>query len=217
MECKSTSFHKAEDWAEDGIPIYYEFQLRFYLAVADCEFGDFSCIWGTNPNTDMAMPSLTRDKVKEEMIFERLDQWIWSLKHDKPPTMDDVKPSLALEALACIYGASKQGQPTIEFPKKYEKALRGIASLQQENAAMNRKIKENEGKIEAHSVRIAEVMKEHEHGILETTSDKLLVDFVTRTTKRVNSKLLQQTHPDIYTDCLNVSESRKVKVSIAPI
>lgn len=217
LECKSTSFHKAEDWAEDGIPIYYEFQLRFYLAVADCEFGDFSCIWGTNPNTDMAMPSLTRDKVKEEMIFERLDQWIWSLKHDKPPTMDDVKPSLALEALARIYGASKKGQPTIEFPKKYEKALRGIASLQQENAAMNRKIKENEGKIEAHSVRIAEVMKEHEHGILETTSDKLLVDFVTRTTKRVNSKLLQQTHPDIYTDCLNVSESRKVKVSIAPI
>lgn len=66
-------------------------------------------------------------------------------------------------------------------------------------------------------MRIAELMKEHEHGVLETTKDKLLVDFVTRTTKRVNSKLLQQTHPDIYQDCLNVSESRKVKVSVAPI
>lgn len=148
LECKSTSFHKAGDWAEDGIPIYYELQLRFYLAVADVELGDFSCIWGTNPNTDMAMPSLIRDKSKEDMIFERLDQWIWSLKRDKQPTMDDVRPNLALEALARVYGASQKGLPTIEFPRTYERALRGIAELQQENASMNKKIKENEGKID---------------------------------------------------------------------
>lgn len=217
LECKSTSYHKAKDWEDDGIPIYYELQLRFYLSVADCKLGDFSCIWGTNPSTDMAMPSLIRDKAKEDMIFERLDEWIWSLRRDKPPTMADVKPTLALKALARIYGASQKGLPTIEFPKQYEKALRGIAELQQENANLDQKIRANEEAINAQSVRIAELMKEHEHGVLETTSDKLLVDFVTKTTKRVNSKLLKRMHPGIYDGCLNVSESRKVKVAVVPI
>ena len=29
LECKSCTYHKAEDWADEAIPLYYEFQLRF--------------------------------------------------------------------------------------------------------------------------------------------------------------------------------------------
>lgn len=216
LECKSCTYHKAGDWADDAYPLYYEFQLRYYLAVMDVNFGAFSALWGNNPDNDLATPSLLRDKAREDMIFERLDQWIWSLRHDKPPTMADVKPNLALEALGRIYGASQKELPTVEFPKKYEGALRNIAALQSENADLNKRVKENEAKIEAHSVRIAELMQAHEHGILETTTDKLLVDFVTKTTRRVDSGRLKQSHPDIYQDFLKASESRKVKVSIQP-
>ena len=81
---------------------------------------------------------------------------------------------------------------------------------------MTVKIKENEEAIEAHSVRIAELMKTHEHGILTTTSDKLLVDFVTKKTRRVNSDYLKEEHPTVYQDALKVSESRKVKVTVIP-
>lgn len=217
LECKSTSYHKAGDWADEAIPLYYEFQLRFYLAVDDCELGDFSCIWGTNPNADMAMPSLVRDKGKEDMIFERLEEWMWSLRNDKPPTMGDVAPKLALDSLARIYGASQASLPTIEFPKKYEKNLRRIAALQTDNATMADRVKLNDKEIEAHSVRIAELMKTHEHGILATTTDKLLVDFITKTTRRVSSEYLKKEHPAIYQDALKPSESRKVKVSIQPV
>lgn len=216
LECKSCTYHKAGDWADGMYPLYYELQLRYYLSVADVEFGAFSSIWGNNPETDMAMPELIRDKAKEDMIFERLDQWIWSLRHDKPPTMADVPPTLAMESLARIYGASQAGLPTIEFPKKFEKQLRGIAALQAENTALNAKVRENEKEIAAHSVRIAELMKAHEHGILTTTTDKLLVDFVTKTTRRVNSDYLKREHPDIYKASLGESLSRKVKVSIQP-
>ncbi len=216
LECKSCTYHKAADWADGTYPLYYEFQLRYYLAVADVNFGAFSALWGNNPEHDLATPSLLRDQAKEDMIFERLDQWIWSLKRDKPPTMADVKPELAMESLARIYGASQSGQPTIEFPKKYEKALRGIAALQQENAGLSKKIKENEVKIAAHSVRIAELMKTHEHGILTTTTDKLLVDFATKITRRVSSDYLKREYPSIYEEALKPSESRKVKVSIQP-
>lgn len=217
LECKSCTYHKASDWADGAYPLYYEFQLRYYLAVMDVDFGAFSALWGNNPDYDLATPSLIRDRAKEDMIFERLDQWIWSLRHDKPPNMTEVEPKLALESLARICGPSQASLPTIEFPRKYEKSLRGIATLQDENTALGQQIKDNEKKIMAHSVRIAELMKAHEHGVLTTTKDKLLVDFVTKTTRRVDSEYLKKEHPSIYAAALKASESRKVKVSVEPV
>ncbi len=71
--------------------------------------------------------------------------------------------------------------------------------------------------VEAHSVRIAELMKNHEHGVLNTTGYKLLIDFVTKTTKRPDSKKLQTKYPGIYSDVIKETASRKVKVSVHPI
>ena len=217
LECKSLTYHKAADWADGAIPIYYELQLRYYLAVLDEKHGAFSALWGNNPENDLATPHIERVQAKEDIIFEKLDRWIWSLRHDKPPTMEDVQPQLAMDALARIYGAGKKGLPTIEFPRKYEPQLRKIAALQEENAQLKGAIKKNEEAIEAHSVRIAELMKEHEHGILTTTTDKLLVDFVTSTSRRVSSDYLKQNYPSIYEEARKPSKNRKVKVTIQPL
>ena len=217
LECKSLTYHKAADWADGAIPIYYELQLRYYLAVLDEKHGAFSALWGNNPENDLAMPHIERVQAKEDIIFEKLDRWIWSLRHDKPPTMEDVQPQLAMDALARIYGAGKKGLPTIEFPRKYEPQLRKIAALQEEKAQLKGAIKKNEEAIEAHSVRIAELMKEHEHGILTTTTDKLLVDFVTSTSRRVSSEYLKQNYPSIYEEARKPSKNRKVKVTIQPL
>ena len=217
LECKSCSYHKADHWADGGIPLYYDFQLRFYLSVADVQHGAYSCIWGNNPENDLAMPEIERDLAMEDMIFERLDEWIWSLEKDKPPTMRGVAPSLAMQSLARIYGASQPGLPTIEFPGKYERSLRQIAELQGKVRACESDIKKYEKEIEAHSVRIAELMKEHEHGVLETTTDKLLIDFVTKRSKRPDSKALKAKYPTVYADVLKESQSRKLKVSVQPI
>lgn len=217
LECKSLTYHKAADWADGAIPIYYELQLRYYLAVLDEKHGAFSALWGNNPENDLATPHIERVQAKEDIIFEKLDRWIWSLRHDKPPTMEDVQPQLAMDALARIYGAGKKGLPTIEFPRKYEPQLRKIAALQEENAQLKGAIKKNEEAIEAHSVRIAELMKEHEHGILTTTTDKLLVDFVTSTSRHVSSEYLKQNYPSIYEEARKPSKNRKVKVTIQPL
>ena len=217
LECKSLTYHKAADWADGAIPIYYELQLRYYLAVLDEKHGAFSALWGNNPENDLATPHIERVQAKEDIIFEKLDRWIWSLRHDKPPTMEDVQPQLAMDALARIYGAGKKVLPTIEFPRKYEPQLRKIAALQEENAQLKGAIKKNEEAIEAHSVRIAELMKEHEHGILTTTTDKLLVDFVTSTSRRVSSDYLKQNYPTIYEEARKPSKNRKVKVTIQPL
>ena len=216
LECKSCTYHKAGDWADGAYPIYYELQLRFYLAVKDLQYGAFSAMWGNNPDNDMAMPELERDRAKEDMIFDKLDRFIWSLVHDKPPTMDDVNAKLALESLAKIYKGNS-ALPSIEFSGKYERPLRRIADLQGKISDYNGEIKKMEEEVEKHAVRIAEAMKEHEHGILETTTDKILIDFVTKTSKRPDSKALKERYPTVYTDVIKTTESRKLKVSVHAI
>ena len=214
LECKTTSWHKAGDWADGAIPHHYELQVRFYMAVMDVEFADIACLWGTNPEDDMAIRRVHRDRDIEAMIFERLDEFIERLRTDTPPDMSGVNPKLAMEALARIYGASQPGQATIEFGKKHEKALRRIASLQEEKADLDRRIRENDKEVTALSVKIAEMMGTHEHGVLETAADKLVVDYITKFTRRVDSDQLKKSQPLVYQAVLKTTGSRKVKVAV---
>ena len=214
LECKTTSWHKAGDWADGAVPPYYEMQVRFYMAVMDINFSDIVCMWGMNPETDMATCRLHRSRETEAIIFERLDAFIDSLRLNDPPNMSGVAPKLAMEALARIYGASLPDLPTIEFGRKHERALRLIAELQAENLSNDRKARENEKKITELSVKIAEVMGSHEHGILETGADKLAVSFISKTTRRVDSDMLKKTYPDVYSVALKPSVSRKIKVEV---
>lgn len=214
LECKSCTYHKAGDWANGAFPLYYELQLRFYLAVADVNIGAFASMWGNNPDNDMAFPELIRDKAKEDMIFDKLDRWIWSLENDVPPTMDNIPTKLALESLARIYGASDPALPTIDLSRKYEGELRKILDLQAQREECTAEIKKIDEEVEARSVRFAELMKNHEHGVLETTTDKILIDFVTKTSTRTDTKALKKNYPAVYADVISTSESRKLKFSV---
>jgi putative phage-type endonuclease len=217
LECKTTSFHKAGDWADDAVPHHYELQVRFYMAVMNLDFVDIACLWGTNPESDMAIRRINRDLDIETLIFERLDSFIESLRTNTPPDMSGVNPKLAMEALARVYGASKPGLASIEFSKKHERALRRIAALQVNNSALNEQIKTNEKEATALSVKIAEMMGEHEYGVLETAADKLAVSYVTKSTHRPDSAKLKKDYPAIYESVLKTTNSRKLKVEIQAI
>lgn len=211
LECKTTSYRKSDAWADERYPLYYDFQLRYYLSVADVNFGSFACLWGTNPETDFAMPSLERDMAKENDIFEMCDRFIWGLEHDVPPDMNDVAPKLALQSLARIYGADKT-LGDLMLPTKLEKNVQRLYELQENIDSEKEKIKKLEEEAEAHCVRIANVMQAYEHAVLETTSNKYLIDYVTRITRRADSGLLKTKYPSVYDDVLKTSESRKVKI-----
>lgn len=103
-----------------------------------------------------------------------------------------------------VYGASKPGLPTIELPYKFERQLRQIANLQAKVRECEDEKKRYEKEIEAHSVRIAEVMKEHEHGILTTTKDKLL--------KGVGRKIAEKIYDSFGQDTLEILDQEPEKL-----
>jgi putative phage-type endonuclease len=214
IECKFTTYRKAGDWSDDALPYYYELQGRFYMAVREWDFVDVACMWGNNPEDDLAIRRVHRDLEIEAMMFERLDEFIYGLRMSIPPTMAGINPDVAMKALAKIYSASKAGLPTIEFGKKSEYALRRIAELQKEKYESDRRTRELEKEVTALSVKIAEAMGIHEHGVLETPDGKLLVEYITKSARRVDSSLLKKDYPDVYDAVAKTTNSRKLKVEI---
>ena len=217
LECKSLTYHKAADWADGAIPIYYELQLRYYLAVLDEKHGAFSALWGNNPENDLATPHIERVQAKEDIIFEKLDRWIWSLRHDKPLPWRMFSRSWQWTPWRGFTAPVKRDCPPLSSPGNMSRSFGKSPRCRRKTRNSRGAIKKNEEAIEAHSVRIAELMKEHEHGILTTTTDKLLVDFVTSTSRRVSSEYLKQNYPSIYEEARKPSKNRKVKVTIQPL
>jgi len=213
LEKKWITYRKSMDWDDGMVPAMYEMQGRWYLGVDDSDILQFAAMWGNNPVNDLATPSICRDETTERMIFDRADAFIQSLRSGTPPKMDDFKnPKLALQSLARIYGKSKSGLPTVEFSAKFEKHIRIIQEMQAHNAELKAEIKKNEEVIDAHSVPVAEAMKNHEVGELVTPKAKYIVMFPTRVTRRPDSKMLKEKHPVVFNEVLKESESRSLKV-----
>ena len=130
LECKTTTYHNADEWTDDKVPMHYEYQCRFYMGVRDLPFWDIACMWG-NGEKDFPIRRIYRDFAIEEMIFETIAAFIQSIHNNQPPSMADVAPALAMKSLARIYAAGTLAAPTIEFGRKHERPIRRIAALQQ--------------------------------------------------------------------------------------
>ncbi len=217
FDSKTTTYHKAADWSDSACPPYYELQMRWYLAIMDLELAELGCLWGMNPKNDMAIRPVNRDIPTEDDMFERATAFIDCCRTDTPPVMDDVLPEVAMAGLQRIYLQSQAGLPTIEFGASHEKALRRIAQLQMENSQHDAAVRKNEKEVTALSVQIAALMEDHEHGELILPSEKIIVDYKTRITRRPDSDKLKSDYSAVYQDVLKESCSRKLKASIKPL
>lgn len=119
LECKTTTYHNADEWTDDKVPMHYEYQCRFYMGVRDLPFWDIACMWG-NGEKDFPIRRIYRDFAIEEMIFETIAAFIQSIHDNQPPSMADVAPALAMKSLARIYAAGTLATPTIEFGRKHK-------------------------------------------------------------------------------------------------
>ena len=57
-------------------------------------------------------------------------------------------------------------------------------------------------------------MGAHEHGELPTAGGRIAIDFATRKTSRPDPKALKEKYPEVYSEVLKTTESRKVKVRL---
>lgn len=206
LECKSVNWRDKYKWADGSYPYYYSLQLMYYLAVGDVEMGSFGAMWDWNSSANgFAHPFIKRNQKLEDDIFLALSEWIWSLEHDRQPKLRSSTTQQGLKALAQIYSKGNTDVDIVRLPERFDKILRQIILLQQKEKQLKMEQKTVSGELAALELQIREELQEAEHAILETSTDRILIDLATasRSTTKVNMERLEMLWPQAYLECVN--------------
>lgn len=200
LEIKTTSFYCREDWADDSYPEKYEYQLRYYMGVDDCDVGAFVCFWGFNPATDMAIRWVERDYDKEDYIFDEVGEpFIKRLYDSDPPSMEGIGTDQAMEALKALY-KGKPGLPTIELGLPLMDNVTKFNEVDELLKQAKDKVSRLEELKTSYSIPIIEALKDHTCGeIFDENGDGFDVTYKITTRKGgIDTKKLQEDLPDVY-------------------
>lgn len=194
LECKTASEYMLDQWTDEKIPDSYMLQVQHYLAVTGYTWAFIAVLIGGNKFRYRYIP---RD---EELItyLIKIESDFWQLVEDKtPPAIDGLECTKDL--LSKLYPDSKPG--SIELPPDASKWLRDREDWKKQVEDAQLKLNEAENQIK-------NIMGENEiawHGEQRVTWRSVI-------SNRVDSKRLKVEQPEIYSQYVNESKSRRFTV-----
>lgn len=197
LECKTTSAYNKEAWADEQIPEYYMVQLQWYLFVTGLQYGYLAVLIGGQEYKDI------RVERNEAMIgaLYTIAADFWKLVENRtPPEVDGSESST--ETIARLFPASEVLNEIISLPDAAEKLVQDFI------LAQAREKQATEAK-DAAANALKMLLGEHASG----TTDKHKISWKPFTSNRVDSKKLKADFPNIYTNCLKSSVSRRFGIS----
>lgn len=223
LEIKTTNwrnFEKIKAWKDGIVPVYYEYQCRWYMAIMNLPYTDIICAWGFTTN-DMAIIHIERDLVIEKMLLKEVSSFIESIENNEPPSMEDVDPELAMEALRRLYG-SDPTLSTVEFdPDKYFRTFQGLKQVLEDERELKEEYKAKMDKIERRkkmfATKICEVLKRADAGFVELDGERIGVTYKTVTQNRVDSARMKREDPALYEKYKKEVSFRTLKLDTDPV
>ncbi len=212
LECKTTSPHNFDtikDWKNGLVPIYYEYQCRYYMAIMNLDVCYICCLWGLDYDNDCSIVKIERDEAIEEIIMEEVAHFVDGLENNNPPSDADSKESLAVTYYNSLYGESDARLPEIELPEDFIEIVQDIKVLDERIEEFKRRIESLEEKKKKYEVEFAKVMKTAEKARVYLPDNK--VAYIKYKTGRKVSKLdtdrIKTEMPAAYAECLDFSST----------
>ncbi len=212
LECKTTTYRKADSWV-CSVPEYYESQVRFYMWVMDLDYVDVACLWGTNPEQDMAIFRIERDELLEKQLVEDCEVFIHALEGGIEPEIKCPNPEDALAALAKVFRQKKRSRSAMQLGSSHAMKLKRYASLREEISQHEKAIGELKARADRIITPIIQAMKEEEFAVCRVSDSEVLniiCQGITRTT--VDTKKLQKERPEVFELYQKTSYSNRIKV-----
>ena len=104
LECKTTNYNCQEKWANNTIPVNYEYQVRHYMSVMNIDKAYIACLYGNNAEEFFIRP-LERDlETEEDLIAE--EKYFWEEK-----VLKNVEPDYVEKADLVIASIKKHFGP----------------------------------------------------------------------------------------------------------
>ena len=201
LECKTASEYSNEAWKEGDVPIYYLYQLQWYLWVTGLQYGAIACLVGGNKfyYYEVHYNAL----LIEEEIFPKVEKfWNYHVKELVPPALEGSDTDKELLDIV---------NPPSEVEKNTEVFLTEDDTYDDLAATIvdcKRQIKELE-KIQLEATnRIKEKMGINE---LAYTAGHH-IKWSPRKTTRLDTTAIKTERPDIYAKYAKTTESRTFTV-----
>ncbi|HHV61116.1 MAG TPA: hypothetical protein GXX51_00520 [Firmicutes bacterium] len=194
LECKTASEYLKGSWADDRIPDSYMIQIQHYLAVTGLQYGYIAVLIGGNK---FLYKRIERD---EEIIsyLIKIEQDFWRLVEAGTPPAFDGSPA-STELLKKLYPEGKPEE--ILLPNEAETLIREYEEAAEYERQWAERKEEAANKLRA-------MLGEHEIGVI----GERRVEWRTITSNRLDTRALQNDHPDIYAQYVKPSTYRKFSI-----
>lgn len=216
LECKTTNYNCQSKWANDSVPVNYEYQGRHYMSVMNLEKVYFACLYGNNEN-EFIIRYMERDlDIEEDLIAEEEDFWQqYVQKRIEPPYTE--KADLVLESIRKHYGPADKEEKAVKLSRKHLAAIKKYLDYKGKKSAAEKEAKRLEEEMKQSYLEIVEELGASCSGVLKVGKEEYAVTYnpMYRTGIDKNSlEKLKVQHPDIYDDYVNISESRRFSVKV---
>jgi len=197
LECKTTGAWNAKEWEGDDIPAEYVIQVMHYLAVTGAEKAYFAVLIGGNR---FAWKEIARDEELIAMMVER-ERAFWDcVETETPPQISESKAELHGDIMNRLYPDATAGT-SIELPPQ-------LADIIEQLTDVKARIKELEISQDYLENQIKDAMKDAERARV----GRFTVSWKNVVSKRFDTKLFEKTNPDLYSQYIKESQSRRFTV-----
>ena len=214
LECKTTNYNCQDKWANDSVPINYEYQGRHYMSVMNINKMYFACLYGNNEN-EFIIRYMERDlEVEEDLIAEEEFFWKENVEKRVEPEYSE-KPDLVLESIRKHYGPADKDAEQVKLPRKHLLSIQNYLELKDQKSKLDSESKKLEERMKESYLAIVEELGVSCTGILQASGTEYVVSYnpIYRTgIDKKNLEKLKINHPDIYDEYVSVSESRRFGV-----
>lgn len=174
LEVKTTgalNFNAIEDWKNGIVPVYYELQCRYYMAIMNLDFCYIVCKWGYKVDevretdfgfvgTEIAAIKIDRDYDIEDHIMKTAEQFVYELENDIEPDVSDCKAELLLRYYGELYGEGNEYIPSFEIPEDHDETINSLIDINNQISELKKKIKAYEDLKNKHILKLAPLFEE---------------------------------------------------------
>ena len=215
LEIKTTNYNAKDKWwynGEEIVPVYYETQGRHYMAVMNLDRVYYCCLYGNNED-EAIIRRIDRDTDYEmELIALEQDFWENNVLAKSPPPYWEDDGDLILESLRRALGPADKDAPPVSLNKAQSARVARFLELQEEKGRRDADTKAVEAEMKRLKALIVADMG--------TSCSAVSEDGCTITWNPVRKsgvskeglERLKAVHPEIYTEYVTISESRRFNI-----
>lgn len=196
LECKTTSLYNQDAWANAEIPIYYMYQIQWYMMITGLTTACIMCLVGGQHLYYYDFPAV--EAIAEEEKAGAIDFWDNHVIPCIPPALTDVDADRLQKAKA---EEVEHAEPIITDDEETVQILENYISLRTQISALEKLKKVTYAQL-LDKLGTAQEMIAGEHSVSCSISNRRTCDF----------DILQSKYPAIYDEVVSMSQSLRVNV-----